>query len=139
MRRFSQRNQLVTLNEINITPLLDLAFVLLIIFIITTPLLEPGIPLKLPEGGIVRSALESSDIVVAEVTPEGVYWFRGRRMENVATLEKELVIEFQRNPKMVVKIRAAAEGKFLYPVAIIELCRRHGINRFDLATEPPRR
>ena len=40
MRRFSQRNALVTLSEINITPLLDLAFVLLIIFIITTPLLR---------------------------------------------------------------------------------------------------
>ena len=35
MRRFSQRNSLVTLSEINITPLLDLAFVLLIIFVIT--------------------------------------------------------------------------------------------------------
>ena len=39
MRRFSQRSYLVTLSEINITPLLDLAFVLLIIFVITTPLL----------------------------------------------------------------------------------------------------
>src|SRR5687768_14948266 len=51
MRRFSQRNQLVTLSEINITPLLDLAFVLLIIFVITTPLLEQGLNLQLPVGG----------------------------------------------------------------------------------------
>ena len=49
MRRFSQRSQLVTLSEINITPLLDLAFVLLIIFVITTPLLEKSINLKLPQ------------------------------------------------------------------------------------------
>ena len=40
MRRYSQRNSLTTLSEINVTPLLDLAFVLLIIFMITTPLLE---------------------------------------------------------------------------------------------------
>lgn len=52
MRRFSQRNSLVTLNEINVTPLLDLAFVLLIIFIITTPALEPGISMKLPVGAM---------------------------------------------------------------------------------------
>ena len=50
MRRFSQRNSLVTLSDINITPLLDIAFVLLIIFIITTPLLEQGLPLRLPRG-----------------------------------------------------------------------------------------
>ena len=48
--RFSQRNSLVTLSEINITPLLDLAFVLLIIFVITRPLLEQHIDLKLPEN-----------------------------------------------------------------------------------------
>src|SRR6516164_9714974 len=50
MRRFSQRSALVTLSEINITPLLDLAFVLLIIFIITTPLLEQSMPMKLPSA-----------------------------------------------------------------------------------------
>ena len=49
MRRFSQRNSLVTLNEINITPLLDLAFVLLLIFIITRPMLEQSMDLKLPK------------------------------------------------------------------------------------------
>ena len=51
MRRFSERNSLVTLSDINITPLLDLAFVLLIIFMITTPLLEQGLNLNLPAGG----------------------------------------------------------------------------------------
>ena len=40
MRRFSDRQTVHTLTEINVTPLLDLAFVLLIIFIITTPLME---------------------------------------------------------------------------------------------------
>ena len=54
MRRFSQRSHLVTLSEINITPLLDLAFVLLIIFIITTPLLTQSIEMKLPGGGQVE-------------------------------------------------------------------------------------
>ena len=49
MRRFSERNSLVTLSDINITPLLDLAFVLLIIFMITTPLLEQGLNLNLPD------------------------------------------------------------------------------------------
>ena len=47
MRRFSQRNSLVTLSEINITPLLDLAFVLLIIFVITRPMLEGRVRMHL--------------------------------------------------------------------------------------------
>src|SRR3981081_552912 len=48
MRRYSQRHSLSTLSEINITPLLDLAFVLLIIFMITTPLLENSVNLLIP-------------------------------------------------------------------------------------------
>ena len=67
MRRFSQRNSLVTLNEINVTPLLDLAFVLLIIFVITRPALEQSMAdstEELPpeeqevDGGAVKSFLE---------------------------------------------------------------------------------
>ena len=51
MRRFSQRNSLVTLSDLNVTPLIDLAFVLLIIFMITTPLLEQELSLGLPDVG----------------------------------------------------------------------------------------
>ena len=50
MRRFSDRHQLQTLSELNVTPLLDLAFVLLIIFMITTPLMENSTDLVLPSG-----------------------------------------------------------------------------------------
>ena len=50
MRRYSQRHSLSTLSEINITPLLDLAFVLLIIFMITTPLLENSVNLVIPSS-----------------------------------------------------------------------------------------
>ncbi|HEY0457386.1 MAG TPA: biopolymer transporter ExbD [Verrucomicrobiae bacterium] len=71
MRRFSQRNSLVTLSDINITPLLDLAFVLLIIFVITTPLLEQGINLKLPAGGGPdNQRLDPSNIRTVEVTQQ---------------------------------------------------------------------
>ena len=50
-RRRSQREGLQTLSEINVTPMLDLCFVLLVIFMITTPLLENSTELALPSGG----------------------------------------------------------------------------------------
>ena len=53
---------MVTLSEINITPLLDLAFVLLIIFVITTPLLEQSINLQLPRGGQPEKAIEKRNM-----------------------------------------------------------------------------
>ena len=49
-RRSTQREGLQTLSEINVTPMLDLCFVLLVIFMITTPLLENNNDLALPSG-----------------------------------------------------------------------------------------
>src|SRR5437879_4296440 len=62
MRRYSQRNSLTTLSEINITPLLDLAFVLLIIFMITTPLLENSMELIAPTSVAAREAVDPAHV-----------------------------------------------------------------------------
>src|SRR5436309_13552603 len=62
MRRYSQRNNLTTLSEINITPLLDLAFLLLIIFMITTPLLENSMNLVIPFSGATTPPITSSQV-----------------------------------------------------------------------------
>ena len=71
MRRFSQRNSLVTLNEINITPLLDLAFVLLIIFVITRPMLEQNMDLNLPKGTSNSQKPNPHDALLVEISPTG--------------------------------------------------------------------
>jgi biopolymer transport protein ExbD len=55
---------------------------------------------------------------------------------DLKALEAGLVEEYRRNPNMVVRIRADAGGKFELPMNIIEVCRRNGITRFDIATEP---
>src|SRR5436190_19722611 len=105
MRRFSQRNSLVTLADINITPLLGLAFVLLIIFVITTPLLEQGMNLNLPVGGVPDSRkLQKQDIRTVEVGTQGKYMLGGKWM----TLERiyaQLVAEHRRNARLLVDIR----------------------------------
>src|SRR3954465_6167616 len=97
MRRFSQRSALVTLSEINITPLLDLAFVLLIIFVITTPLLEQSINLKLPTGGRPDRPVNKSDIRTVEIPPQGAYSLDKKRL-TLDQLEAALVAANKANP-----------------------------------------
>lgn len=138
MRRFSQRTHLVTLNEINITPLLDLAFVLLIIFIITTPLLEQSISLKLPKGGRPDQPLNKSDIRTVEISPQGIYLLDRQRMD-LGTVEQRLVAAFRANPNTVVYIRADENGRNKDLYALIDRCQRNGITRFSLRTEPTQR
>src|SRR5215204_1964585 len=105
MRRFSQRNSLVTLNEINITPLLDLAFVLLIIFIITTPLLEQSLKLNLPVGGAENSTVRKDQVRTIEVNPTGGFVIK-KNTYSLPQLEQFLRSEFQRDPQLAVYIRA---------------------------------
>jgi len=138
MRRFSQRSHLVTLSEINITPLLDLAFVLLIIFIITTPLLTQGLNLKLPQGGRPDQKPNAKDIRTVEISAQGAYMF-DRRVMKLEHIEAELVRDFRFNPNLVVHIRADQDGAYRHVAAVIDRCQRNGITRFSLRTETVKR
>src|SRR5271154_1626422 len=134
MRRFSQRNSLVTLSDINITPLLDLAFVLLIIFVITTPLLEKGLPLKLSRGGTADERPEKKNIRTLEITARGEYFLQHHAMK-LAAVEQELLQEFRANPELIVYIRADKSGTVDYLLAAVEGCRRNGITRYSFRTD----
>jgi biopolymer transport protein ExbD len=135
MRRFSQRSYLITLSEINITPLLDLAFVLLIIFVITTPLLEQSIDLKLPRGGRPDASVDKRNVRTVEISATGVYALDKRRM-NLAELTAQLAGDFRANPNLIVYIRADADGPYKNVAALIDSCQRNGITRYSLRTEP---
>ena len=135
MRRFSQRGGLVTLSEINITPLLDLAFVLLIIFIITTPLLEQSINLKLPRGGQPDQKVDQRNVRTVEVSANGNY-----RLNKLSMSLDQLIVrlagEFRSNPNLIVYIRADQDGPYKNVAAVIDGCQRSGITRYSLRTEP---
>ena len=133
MRRFSKRNSLVTLNEINITPLLDLAFVLLLIFIITRPMLEQSIKLNLPKGGEKPGKIEAKDRMTVEISPQGQYRLNGKQM-NVDLMLDQMKNIFRANPNAFVAIRTdeTAQSKFLY--AVMDGCQKRGIDKFQFMT-----
>jgi biopolymer transport protein ExbD len=141
MRRFSQRNSLVTLNEINVTPLLDLAFVLLIIFIITTPALEPGLNLKLPVGGDARTRPDTANEVTVNGLADGRFTVAsaGNRMLSEKELEAELVRAYQRNPRVVLVLRVEAAAPAQVLVTLLDVCGRNGLTRFRIGTQLPKR
>lgn len=146
MRRFSQRTALVTLSDINITPLLDLAFVLLIIFVIISPSIrsqhENGMNLKLPEGGVPVREVDVRDLRVVEISPKGEYMLDRRPFGTGKAAAERVVRELadakRMNPKLVVKVRADQQVPFMHVSAIIDGCQQSQITDFDLATEPVR-
>jgi len=135
MRRFSQRSHLVTLSEINITPLLDLAFVLLIIFVITTPLLDQGWTLNLPKGGTPSGRINKDDIRTVEIDARGNFLLNRARM-SAQQIEQELVKTHRANPNLIVYIRADKDGRIEPFGEIINRCMRNGITKVSFRTEP---
>jgi biopolymer transport protein ExbD len=135
MRRFSQRNSLVTLSDINITPLLDLAFVLLIIFVITTPLLEQSINLRLPNGGQAEKKIDKNDIRTVEISDTGVYALDRQRMQ-LSQMIPLLARDFRANPNLIVYIRADKDAPYGNVAAVIDGCQKGGITRYSLRTDP---
>src|SRR5881398_2340625 len=104
MRRYSQRNSLTTLSEINVTPLLDLAFVLLIIFMITTPLLENSMNLVIPSSGATNPPISSSQVQTISIDRSETIRFNNQIVDP-ETLSGQLLEMKQRNPDVAVVIR----------------------------------
>jgi biopolymer transport protein ExbD len=136
MRRFSQRNSLVTLNDINITPLLDLAFVLLIIFVITTPLLEKGLDITLPSGkGEPDKTLTKNDIRTVDITSQGVYAINRRPMQ-LNQIISQLEQEHRGNPNLVIYIRADGNSHTKDLTALMDACSHAGLTRYSVRETP---
>ena len=135
MRRFSQRNSLVTLSDINITPLLDLAFVLLIIFIITTPLLTQSIELRLPRGGAPDKRLNKSDIRTVEITSAGYYKLEGKPAQ-LPQILTQLARDSRSNPNLVVYIRGDKDSPLDLTAQLLDGCNKNGITRYSIRTDP---
>lgn len=136
MRRFSQRNSLVTLSEINITPLLDLAFVLLIIFVITTPMLESSLSLNLPSGSTKPDARppKFEDIRTVEIDRVGNFRLQKRPM-TLDQVEAQLVADFRANPNLIIRVRGDKDGKLDHAMQLLDRCTRRGMTQVSFSTE----
>ncbi|MEQ2010226.1 MAG: biopolymer transporter ExbD, partial [Limisphaerales bacterium] len=122
MRRFSQRNSLVTLSEINITPLLDLAFVLLVIFIITTPMLEGSLDVNLPTGSPRPDQArlpKAEDIRTVEIDRAGNFRLQKRPMP-LDQVEAQLVADFRANPNLIIRVRGDKDGKLDHAMQLLD-------------------
>jgi biopolymer transport protein ExbD len=138
MRRYSNRTALTTLAEINITPLLDLAFVLLIIFIITTPLLENSTNLILPSSGAPNAPLNPTAIQSVSIDRREVVRLN-EEVVDPATLAARLTELKRADPNAAVVIRPDRELPVQKLVNLMDALQRAGITKVGIATkEEPR-
>ncbi len=135
MRRYSQRHNLGTLAELNVTPLLDLAFVLLIIFMITTPLMERNVPVVLPTITPAQGAVGPAQQVAISITRDSVIELNGKAV-SPDQLVSELAAMKQSQSNIAVTIRPHKDLSVQKLMDVMDAVKRAGITLVGVAANP---
>ena len=137
MKRYSQRSGHTAMAELNVTPLLDLAFVLLIIFIITTPLLTSTIPVELPTASRNNNQpVDPKTIRTVTIDRYGQIYLESRPIE-LPVLEQELIAFREATPDAAVVVHADKSLRYQQVVDVIDVLKRAQIGRMDLENVTP--
>jgi biopolymer transport protein ExbD len=134
-RRYSQRHAMTTLSEINVTPLLDLAFVLLIIFMITTPLLENSVNVAIPTSGAANPIVDPSAVQTVSIDRAAAITFNNQTVD-AATLTSRLAEIKRANPEVAVVIRSDRELPVQSLMTLMDAVQQAQITKVGIATKP---
>jgi biopolymer transport protein ExbD len=133
MRRFSTRNPLHTLAELNVTPLLDLCFVLLIIFMITTPLMENSVDLVVPSSATAQTQIDPEETQIIQINRNNVLTLNGETMSQ-SELETQLASLKARDAKISVVVRPDRDLAIQKFIDVMDILKRVGIGRVGVMT-----
>ena len=123
------------MSEINITPFVDVMLVLLVIFMVTAPLLENGIPIELPRAS-AKAIPKTEEPVTLSLSRDGRI-FLDRREVYFSTLKDNLTQFFEARQEKQVYIRADGSLPYAVVAQTMAVVKQAGINRIGLVTLPP--
>ena len=127
MKKYSNTKQFA---DINITPLVDVILVLLIIFMVTTPMLVKGIKVNLPKTSSAVSNIGKKDIIIS-IDKKGNYYIDKVLVQNKALRD---FLKSHKNRTVIIKSdKSVAYGVVVH---LIDIVKTAGINRVGLATKP---
>jgi biopolymer transport protein TolR len=124
-----------SMSEINVTPLVDVMLVLLIIFMVTTPMMSQGIPVQLPQSTQQQNVeMNMDDSTILTITKDGTVYLDDRpipadRLEfQLRRLYGELAV---RN----IFLRGDRRVPYGEVVRVLDMMKRVGLSRVGMVTE----
>ena len=137
-RSFSKQSRLHVISELNVTPMLDLCFVLLIIFMIATPVLEQTTAINLPKSdkGVGKAAESKTQYRFVTIGADG-----GLAIGNRAVNRQQLEAEFAQIATMPEAdqpiIRVRGDGGLAYQkiIDVLSLAKSKGLTKVGLDSE----
>jgi biopolymer transport protein ExbD len=121
-------------DDINITPMLDLAYVLLVIFIIMTTATVQGMKVNLPKASAAPSLAQQTTKAIT-VTNDGKI-FLDTIPVTMAELEQRLVQQRALTPEFPIVLRGDSQTQYQNVVDVLDLLGRLNFNQVGMATKP---
>jgi biopolymer transport protein ExbD len=123
-----------SLTELNITPLLDLAFVLLVIFIITTIPPVKDLDLKLPTAAKrLKEPPRKANYI--SVQADGKLYLNKQAVASADEMVQTLIGLREADPDLNIIVRADGNAKYRQIRAVLDVCQQANVPKVDLATE----
>jgi biopolymer transport protein ExbD len=124
------------MSEINTTPLVDIMLVLLIIFLITSPVVLKLQKIQLPTETNQAAKTKPEDVNIV-VNKDGDMYFNQKKLANTDELFEFLKKESVKLPQPEVHVRGDQETKYEYIGKVIYTAQRAGVQKVGFITEPP--
>lgn len=134
MKRYSSRSNFSSLSEINVTPLLDLAFVLLIIFMITTPLLENSVNLVIASSNVASAPVSKTQVQTVSIDRTETIRINNEIVDPSSVTARLLELK-RENPEVAIVIRPDRELPVQKLVALMDSMQRAQITKVGIATK----
>lgn len=140
-----QRNRRRPLAEINVVPYIDVMLVLLIIFMVTTPLLTQGVKIDLPQASAQSISPDKQQPIIVSVDAQGNYYLNLAANPNqpidTLTLSNrvaaELRVQQQQGETPIVLVKGDAKANYGNVVQAMVILQQAGAPSVGLITQPP--
>ena len=122
-------------SDINVTPLVDVCLVLLIIFMVVTPMLQKGVPVNLPVTEEPEKTPDTDKQLQISVKPDGTVYL-GSLIVRKEQVQSELEQIHLRTPDREVAVKGDKLVKYGVVLDVLKACREVGFNNVGLIAQP---